>query len=274
MKKFLIIFLSIIICLMIFGINIKSTKTKSQRTNNINTKVSFYKNEYLNRYIDYKKKNKDLSIEKVILYVNIGIDQDFFTNIKNSPYKNTNYIIANKYYYLGKDYIPNDLEKIDSKYSINNGMLVHDAKVEFEQMAKQAEEDGYTIRAISAYRSYDYQNKLYNNYVKKDGKQSADRYSARPGFSEHQTGLAVDVDNIKETYTNFGKTKEFIWMQENAYKYGFILRYTKETEFITGYLNEEWHYRYVGVNISTYIHNNPMTYEEYFARFIDKEKST
>lgn len=270
MKKFLTIFLPIIICLMIFGINIKSNKTESQRTNNINTKVSFYKNEYLNRYIDYKKKNKDLSIEKIILYVNIGIDQNFYTTTKNSPYKNTNYIIANKYYYLGKDYVPNNLEKIDSKYSINNGILVHDAKVEFEQMAKQAQKEGYTIRAISTYRSYDYQNRLYNNYIEKDGKQSADRYSARPGFSEHQTGLAVDVDNIKETYTNFGKTKEFIWMQENAYKYGFILRYTKETEFITGYLNEEWHYRYVGTNISTYIHNNPMTYEEYFARFLDK----
>ena len=75
---------------------------------------------------------------------------------------------------------------------------------------------------MSSYRSYQYQENLYINYVSKDGKEAADTYSGRPGHSEHQTGLAVDVYNKKETYTNFEKTEEFNWMQENAYKYGFI----------------------------------------------------
>ena len=145
-----------------------------------------------------------------------------------------------------------------------------DAAKSFEKMAEAAKKDGYTIMAISTYRSYKYQTQLYNNYAAKDGKEKADTYSARAGYSEHQTGLAVDVDNNKLTYTNFGQTKEFSWMKENAYKYGFILRYTKEYEPITGYKDEPWHYRYVGVEIATYIQNNPMTYEEYYVRFLDK----
>ena len=139
----------------------------------------------------------------------------------------------------------------------------------FDSLARDAMLEGYTIRAVSTYRSYNYQQSLYSNYVKNDGVKKADTYSARAGHSEHQTGLAVDVDNGKKSYTSFGSTNEFKWMNDNAYKYGFILRYTKDNEFITGYKDEPWHYRYVGVEIATYIQNNPMTYEEYYVRFLD-----
>ena len=169
-----------------------------------------------------------------------------------------------------KNYVPNNLETIDSNFSSGNKQMVKEAKEAFEQMAKDAKTEGYNIRAVSTYRSYQYQENLYSNYVKADGTEKADTYSARAGSSEHQTGLAVDVDNITLSYTSFGKTKEYEWMQQNAYKYGFILRYTKEAEFITGYKEEPWHYRYVGIEIATYIQNNPMTYEEYFVRFLDK----
>ena len=138
-------------------------------------------------------------------------------------------------------------------------------------MASAAKEEGYTIRAVSTYRSYSYQNTLYNNYANRDGYEKADTYSARPGYSEHQTGLAVDVDNAKISYTSFGQTKEFAWMKENAHKYGYILRYTKENEFITGYMNEPWHYRYVGVEIATKMKNeNISSYEEYYFMYLDK----
>ena len=102
-----------------------------------------------------------------------------------------------------------------------------------------------------------------------DGVNKADTYSARPGFSEHHTGLAIDIDNIKTSYTDFDKTKEFIWMQENAYKYGFILRYPEDKVDITGYIYEPWHYRYVGVEAAKYIYENNMTLEEYYALFLD-----
>ena len=246
------------------------TEIKLEKLNNINEKIDFFKMENLDRYIKYKEKSKNLTDEEIVVYVNIGLDNDFYTNQKDSPNKYQNTVLANKYYYLGEDYVPKDLTLINEKYSSDKKYMTKDAANAFEKMAEEASKKGYTIRAVSTYRSYNYQTQLYNQYMKKDGKENADTYSARAGYSEHQTGLAVDVDNNKLSYTSFGKSKEFEWMQENAYKYGFILRYTKEYEPITGYINEPWHYRYVGTEIAKYIQNNPMTYEEYYVRFLDK----
>ena len=243
---------------------------KLEELDNIDKKISFFKDDYIDRYIAYKNSHPDLSIEKVIVYVNIGLDQDFYSSISPSPNQDTHTVLTNKFYSLAEDYVPKNLETIDTSFASGNKLMEKDAKIAFEQMAKDAQSEGYHIRAVSTYRSYDYQSRLYSNYAKADGTDKADTYSARAGSSEHQTGLAVDVDNVTLSYTSFGNTKEFEWMQENAYKYGFILRYTKEFEFITGYQEEPWHYRYVGVDIASYIQNNPMTYEEYFVRFLDK----
>ncbi len=243
---------------------------KLEKLENINEKLDFFKMEYIDRYLAYKEKNPNLDIEKIIVYVNIGLDQQFYTNVHDSPNQDTNKILVNKYNKLASDFVPSGLEEINPNYSSGKKMLERNARIAFENLAKDAQSEGFNIRAVSTYRSYEYQENLYSNYVKMDGVENADTYSARAGYSEHQTGLAMDVDNKVSAYTDFGNTREFDWMQENAYKYGFILRYTKENEFITGYQNEPWHYRYVGVEIATYIHNNPMTYEEYFVRFLDK----
>ena len=237
---------------------------------NINKKIDYFNNDYLDCYIDYKKKNPNLSNNDIILRVNIGLDKDFYTNVKKAINLNTNYILVNKFYYLEPNYVPENLEEIDSKYSVPGKQLVNVARISFEFLAKKAEEEGYNIRAVSTYRSYSYQTDLYNNYVTQDGVEEADKYSARAGFSEHQTGLAVDVDNRETDFNNFENTKEFHWMIENAHKYGFILRYPKEKEFITGYMYEPWHFRYVGVEIATYIYQNNLTYEEYYFKFIHK----
>ena len=138
-----------------------------------------------------------------------------------------------------------------------------EAKTNFENMAKEASKMGLNIVATSTYRSYDYQEKLYNNYVKDKGFYYADIASARAGHSEHQTGLAVDVADLSLDYDNFENTKEFNWMLNNSYKYGFILRYPKANYLITGFKYEPWHYRYVGIDIATYIHKNKITLEEY-----------
>lgn len=244
--------------------------TKYQELGNIHKKINFFKNEYLDRYILYKKKNKNLSNYDIVLKVNIGLDQEFYTNIQKSPNIDTNQVLVNKFYYLDKNYVPKNLTKISSYFSSSERYLIDVAKISFEYLAKKAKDDGYTIRVVSAYRSYDYQTNLYNNYVKSDGVKNADKYSARPGFSEHQTGLAIDVDNKNSNFNNFENTKEFTWMQENAHKYGFILRYPKDKESITGYIYEPWHYRYVGIEIATFIHKNNITYEEYYFKYLDK----
>lgn len=255
------------------GINKKEPKVVEQKEltemEKAKKELKYYKDENAKEYEEYRQKNPDLSIEKVITNVNIGLNNKYYTNTKPSKYLNTEKILVNKYNYVTEDYIPENLQIVSSKYSSKTVKLVSYAKEAFEELAAAAEKENYTINAMSSYRDYAYQNTLYNNYAKKDGYDNADTYSARPGYSEHQTGLAVDIDNKKEYFTNFEKTKEYEWMQNNAYKYGFILRFPKDKVLETGYEYESWHYRYVGKEIAKYIHDNNMCYEEYYAQNLD-----
>ena len=225
----------------------------------------YYKTENLDRYKSYKEKNPKMDISQVIIEVNIGLDNAFYTNTKKSTNTNSNTVLVNKYNYLDKDYVPSNLVKVRG----NITKMVDYAANAFNNMVDKAKSEGYTIIGVSGYRSYNYQNNLYNKYAKADGAEKADTYSARAGYSEHQTGLAVDVSNAKTSYTNFENTKEYNWMQENAHKYGFIMRYQKEKEYITGYIYESWHYRYVGKEIAEYIKKHNITYDEYYAMFLD-----
>jgi len=203
-------------------------------------------------------------MEKVIyILLLIILEHDFYNDI-NTIYFPTSYdFLVNKNNKLTPDYVPQDLEIIDVNYACKDKYLRHDARINFEKMAKQAKNEGYNIIAVSTYRSYEYQDKLYNSYVNDKGFYFADMASARAGHSEHQTGLAVDVADKSLDYDNFEKTKEFIWIKDNAHKYGFILRYPKASFHITGFKYEPWHYRYVGIDIATYIYKNNLKLEEY-----------
>ena len=290
-KNFLvfIIIIILIITSIIYGINkSKNNNTNSKEQNKIenkdkvnNTKeltelekakkdLAYYKDEYEDAYKEYREKNKDLSIEKVIINVNIGLNYDYYTHTKATKDLNTNTILVNKYNYLTEDYVPENLQTVDKKYSSKTLQLVDYAKEAFEELSEAASKENYTVLAMSSYRSYQYQYNLYNRYVNTDGVEAADTYSARPGYSEHQTGLAVDVYNGKEDFTNFEKTKEYNWMQDNAYKFGFILRFPKDKVLETGYQYESWHYRYVGKEIAKYIHDNNLCFEEYYATHLIK----
>ena len=131
-------------------------------------------------------------------------------------------------------------------------------------MADAARKEGLSLLCVSAYRTEDYQRGLYNSRVNSAGKEYADSYSARPGHSEHQTGLAVDINSTSGT---FEYTDEFKWMVKHGHEYGFILRYPKGKEWITGYAYEPWHYRYVGEEVAKIIHDENITYEEYYAKY-------
>lgn len=223
--------------------------------------IDYFKEDKLERYINYYGKEEDL--ETILTYVNIGLDNKYYTNITNIENQDDLLVLVNKYNKLQSDFIPKDIENISSKYG--SGKLRKDAKTAFEKMCSEAKKDGITIYGSSGYRSYSHQNTLYNNYVARDGKAEADTYSARPGHSEHQTGLAMDMLNgnwhsIKET------DKEYDWLINNSYKYGFILRYLKGKEEITGYMYEPWHYRYVGIDVATEITQLGITYDEYVAK--------
>ena len=174
--------------------------------------------------------------------------------VKNGITYIDGYLIANKTYSLPSTYSPGLNSNVKSKA---------------DEMFADAKKDGYNLYIASGFRSYDTQKKLYNNYVKRDGKKAADTYSARPGASEHQSGLAFDVcdRNVGACInSNFDSTAQAKWLSENAYKYGFILRYPKGKTDKTGYKYESWHFRYVGVELATKLYNggNWITLEEYF----------
>lgn len=187
----------------------------------------------------------------------------FYKHIKDVENPDKIDVLVNKNNRLSKKYKPQDLEKLDLKYSNKDKFLRKEAKKQFEKLSKKANKDGLSIIAVSTYRSYYYQKELYEYYVKNKGKKYADKSSARPGHSEHQTGLAVDVMGSNGDYNHFEESKEFDWMSRNAHKYGFILRYPKNKEHITGFKYEPWHYRYVGKNLATYLYQNNLTLEEY-----------
>ena len=141
------------------------------------------------------------------------------------------------------------------------------AKAALVEMLEAGKEAGYEYDAFSGFRSFEYQTTLYNRYVNRDGKENADRYSARPGHSEHQTGLAFDIGEKGRQdlwlTAEFGETPAGQWLMDNAHNYGFILRYPHGKEQITGFMYESWHYRYVGVEHAIAIYNAQTTLEEY-----------
>ncbi len=191
----------------------------------------------------------------------------FYKDVFESINKYTDLVLVNKNYYLDKDYVPKDLVQIDYEYTSLKYILADKTATKyFIMMSNAAKEEGLNIKVISAYRSYEYQDNLYNKYLLEEDKSVVDTYSARAGFSEHQTGLAFDIYNVIKSYTEFGTTKEYEWVKDNCYKYGFIIRYKFEFSNITGYKEEPWHIRYVGVNNATYIYNNNISLEEYILK--------
>ena len=154
-------------------------------------------------------------------------------------------LVANKTYELPSNYNP----------GVNP-----QAQSAFNNMSSAAAQEGINLYIVSGFRSYSTQASIYNNYVARDGKAAADRYSARPGHSEHQTGLAFDLNSLSQSFEN---TPEGKWLAANCYKYGFIIRYPKGKENITGYMYEPWHVRYLGTDTATKVYNSGLTLEEY-----------
>ncbi|MBQ3021648.1 MAG: M15 family metallopeptidase, partial [Bacilli bacterium] len=172
-------------------------------------------------------------------------------------------LIVNKSYPLPKDYVPTNTYKNANGLNYCTECIDKEAYQKYKEMKADATSLGLNIWIQSGYRSYNLQESLYTKYVNRDGKIAADTYSARPGHSEHQTGLAFDLNSISD---EFQYTEEGKWVNNNAHRYGFILRYPKGKENFTGYKYESWHLRYVGVELATKLYNNGdwITLEEHF----------
>ena len=240
--------------------------------------LSYFRIDNLKRYLDYdimevksiydiSNIKKDFNYEDVITYVNANLDKEYYSSdnlISNEDASKID-VLVNKYHKLDENYEPSDLTIIDSKYASGTQKLRKEAQIKFEEMASDMAKENLKIYAGSTYRSYTYQKGLYDRYVKKDGFAAAETYSARSGYSEHQLGLAVDIVNDKWDYLS-ENDKEYDYLVKNSYKYGFILRYPRGSEYITGYMFEDWHFRYLGIELATKVFNSGLTYDEYIAR--------
>lgn len=265
--------------LLALGYDIKDIETISTKISNVDVKKylltekyeditkfiasPYYKVEKTSRYQKYYDKHKEYDTENVVIYVEIGLDIEFYTEMDEI----TNYdevdALVNKYHKLPSNYEAKDLVTLSKTYSSRGHKIKKAASEPLMKMIDAARADGLNLLVISGYRTESTQRGLFNNSVKRHGMDHALIYSAKPGHSEHQLGLAVDLNSTEES---FDQTKEYKWLKANSYKYGFIERYPKGKEFITGYGYEPWHYRYLGVDLATKVYTENVTYEEYLVK--------
>ena len=230
--------------------------------------LPFSREELLARYQALAQSAPGLSVEETVLQVNMGLDRPFYQDAEILAAPAGVDVLVNKYHVLPEDYVP----ELVPLTGLGSGSLAPPAAEAFRQMAQAAQADGITLRSVSAYRSYQTQRSLYQSYVNQWGQANADTYSARAGSSEHQTGLALDI-NVSTRWAYFEKTPAYAWLVEHCAEYGFILRYPEGKQHITGYRFEPWHYRYVGTEAAKACMDHGLTYEEYIALLPAEEDS-
>ena len=236
----------------------------NKATTNDYSSISFSKKENYDRYDAYKAANPYMDLDTVVWHVNAYLDKPKYQyDVATGGYDDP-YIIVNKYYTVPDGYRPPDLQSFDGQ------LLRKDTGEAYKKMRDDAKALGYSIRVVSGYRTVEYQRNLYNRYLSSDSQANVDRYSARAGHSEHHTGMAMDLFGSVDGLRNFVNTPEYKWVRDNCYKYGFIIRYTEATEFVTGYEDEPWHLRYVGVEVSTDMKEKGITsFEEYHVKYLE-----
>lgn len=223
----------------------------------------------LDRYLTYQKEHQKEEMSKVISIVNVGADYEFYTHTTKTDLSKENLILVNKFHQLGTDYTPDDLVEISNQYAYGTNQIRKEVYDKFRSMFNAAKKEDLTLIATSGFRDYAYQEKLWKSYSNQKGEEWADSVAARAGFSEHQTGLCLDIVTYNASMSDFETTDEFKWLQEHAHEYGFIMRYPKGKEDITGYSYESWHYRYVGEEVAKKIKDLGITFDEYYAYYIE-----
>ena len=217
----------------------------------------------IKEYEEYQKEN-NVSLADAVTRVNIHLNEEFYTNIEEVDNPDSLTVLVNKFHSLPSDYEPTDLVNV-GQYSYQ---MRKEAALGLEKLMAYGSTQNVYLIPFSTYRSYDYQEGLYDKYLTIDPLDVVDTYSARAGHSEHQTGLAVD---LRSSVLNDNVTDEdYEWLLNNSYLYGFIVRYPKGKSDITGYMEEPWHLRYIGVEHATKVHELDITYDEYYDLYLEK----
>ncbi|MDR0424380.1 MAG: D-alanyl-D-alanine carboxypeptidase family protein [Clostridiales Family XIII bacterium] len=225
----------------------------------------YYEADNAERYAAFQEAHPDMDADNVVWQVNSGVDLFLYEDPVLISDLDAAPLVVNKFNSLPTGFRPKDLVSIPGTQMQAN----RDAYAAFERMQQDAAQQNMNIAIVSAYRSFEYQEVLYNPSVS-DTRENLQSRIARPGFSEHHTGLAFDVAVTGGKLTEFEGTPEEGWLKRNAEKYGFIMRYPRELENITGFRNEPWHIRYVGDElVAAMAENGIRTLEEYKVKFID-----
>ena len=266
--------------------------------------LPYYHKELTERYIAYDDGKR--AVQDIVTKVNIGLDQPYFTNVDIirdtddvAPVSYTHLtlpttsrrqrqmcirdrirdtddvaLLVNKYHRLPDDYEPQNLVKTPNACVIGEDFscqsepqyLRKEVADAFSELVKAGKAKHINIKAIASYRSFAYQKNLYDYYEQSQGKEYADKYYARPGQSEHNSALAVDVTINDENFNEIENSEHYDWLLKHIADYGFILRYPEDKVDVTGYQYESWHLRYVGKDIAKEIVKQGLTLDEYIAR--------
>ena len=234
----------------------------------------YFLSKNFDKYVEYLENDEDnTKLETIIAIVNVHAEDGWYMHPKDTNTKDNYLMIVNKTYHLNKDYKRDDIENVSLEYAYQGQKAAKIVIDNFLDMRNDIKDElGVRLMVNSSYRSYAEQEKIYDGF-KSVSLEYADSYAARPGYSEHQTGLAIDITSLENPYVDsFKKSKEYDWLKKNCHKYGFILRYPEGKENITGYSTESWHFRYVGTDVAEKIHKENITFDEYYAYYIEGNK--
>ena len=234
----------------------------------------YFLEKNLEDYKEYINKNNETDYAKVISIVNVHANHKWYQLELNTNEDLEMLMNVNKFYALSETYTPENLKNIDLTYAYDEegkNKLIDYAYDKFLELWQAANDQGFYLMVTSSYRDYESQKEIYDYRVSNWGERKADETAARPGHSEHQTGLVIDMTSKTEPLADsFTDSKAYEWLKENAYKYGFIERYPEGKTYLTGYSPESWHWRYVGLEAAKTMHDEDITFDEYYAFYVEK----
>ena len=234
----------------------------------------YFLEKNLEDYQEYIRKNNEDDYAKVVSIVNVHANHKWYQLDLNTQEDLGMLMNVNKFYTLSETYVPENLRNIELSYAYGEegeNKLIDYAYDKFLELWQAANEQGFYLMVTSSYRDYQGQKEIYDYRVSTQGERKADETAARPGHSEHQTGLVIDMTSKTEPLADsFSNSEAYKWLKENAYKYGFIERYPEGKTYLTGYSPESWHWRYVGEEAAKLIHDEDITFDEYYAFYIEK----
>ena len=222
----------------------------------------------LDKYLDYINENNS-NLTDIVAKVNTKASLGWYKSIADTDTSKGELMLVNKFYKLSETYVPSDLVDVSLSYAYEGKQVSKMMYDSLTNMLDAAKESGYNLVVSQGYRSYADQEEAYNDIEASSGVDYADKVAARPGHSEYQTGLSVVVKPLYTEGSDMENSPEHTWILENAYKYGFILRYPKDKENITGFSYDAWRLRYVGSNAARIIHNENITFDEYYEYYIN-----